>query len=243
MASGPRSSAAFSACPAFQFVAEQDVLAADVVLDREPFGRPFGYGLLLADQADHFAQPGLRHARDGAVIHQHRRSLVAHAGAGRGVHADQAVFRDTPRFQPELLAHGIHQIGIAEHAVGDVVRPEHAVFAALARVEEAVEGGGAADLGTRPADAIGDVRQCCRRKPVQGSWISRRICIRRVPSWPLTGEDLVDDVMVGHDEFLSWLPGSKMRLLHCSIATCLVAPGCFGSTPDQVPNRLTQGNI
>ena len=146
---------------------QQDFGTAHVVLHREPVGRPFGDRCFAADQFGHLIDALQRHAGDGAVVDQQGRALVAHAGAGGGIHADQAVFGNPAGFQPELLAHGVHQVGVAQHAVGDVVRPEHAVLAALARMEEAVEGGRAADLGARPAYAFGDSGQRRRREPVQ----------------------------------------------------------------------------
>ena len=85
--------------------------------------------------------------RDGAIVDQQRRALIAHAGTGSGADTDQAVFGDLARLQPQQLAHLIHQGLAAQHAVGDVVGEQHAVFAVRLQVQERVERGHAFDAG------------------------------------------------------------------------------------------------
>ena len=51
-----------------QGIVEQDVGTPDVVLDMEPFGRPFGERRFSAYELGHPVDALRRHARDGAVI-------------------------------------------------------------------------------------------------------------------------------------------------------------------------------
>ena len=102
---------------------------------------------------------------DGLAIDQHRRALVAQAGAGRGGDADQPVFRHLAGLDPQLAAQGIEQLGVAEHAVGDVVGEQHPVAAHRAGVEKTVEAGDALDPGAGDVEPRRDAGQDRGRQP------------------------------------------------------------------------------
>jgi hypothetical protein len=67
--------------------------------------------------------------RQRPAIDQQRRPLIAHAGARGGIDADQPVLGNLAPFDPQLVAQAIQQFDAAQHAVGDVVREEHAITA------------------------------------------------------------------------------------------------------------------
>ena len=145
---------------------QQHVGAADMVLHLEPFGRPLRHRHAAADQRGH-----LRHARgiqpgdDLVVVDQQRRALVAQAGAGGGVHADQPVLADAAGRHAQAAAQVGHQRLAAEQTVGDVVAEQDAVLAHRLGVEEAVEAGHALHLGQRQAQAGGHLGQRRARQP------------------------------------------------------------------------------
>jgi hypothetical protein len=103
--------------------------AADVVVDLEVFGGPQLERALLADQFGDLVDAPVAELADGAAIDEHRRALVAQAGAGGGGDADQAVLGQVAGLDPQLAAQGVQQLGVAEHAVGDVVGEQHPVAA------------------------------------------------------------------------------------------------------------------
>ena len=107
-------------------------------------------------------------ARDGDVVDQHRRPLIAHAGAGRRVDADEAVLGGLAAFDPELPAHVLEELHVAQHPVGDVVAEQHPVAAARLRVQERIEAGDAFDLGARQAHDLLHPVDRLRRNPVAG---------------------------------------------------------------------------
>jgi hypothetical protein len=88
-----------------------------------------------------------------------RRTLVAHAGARRGVHADQAIFGNLAALDPQLVAQTVEQFAATQHAVGDVVREQHAVAADRRQMEKRVETGDALDARARQAGRPSDRRQ------------------------------------------------------------------------------------
>jgi hypothetical protein len=146
------------------FGREQGIAATDIVVDAEVFGRPVGERRLranqLADALDALArQPGQRLAID-----QQRRPLIAHAGARRGVDADQPVFGDLAALDPQLVAQPVEQFAAAQHAIGDVVREQHPVATGWRQMEERVETGDAFDLRPRQPERPGDGGQRRRRQ-------------------------------------------------------------------------------
>jgi hypothetical protein len=60
---------------------EQRVAAADVVVDLEVFGGPQVERALLADQLGDLVDAPVAELADGPAIDEHRRALVAQAGA------------------------------------------------------------------------------------------------------------------------------------------------------------------
>ena len=115
---------------------EQDVGAPDVVFDLEISRRPFGKRHLVADQLGDFVDALLGHAANGVVIDHHARALVAQAGAGRLADADQAILGDLAAFDPQVVAQAFHHCPVALHAVGNVVRKQHPIFAARLGINE-----------------------------------------------------------------------------------------------------------
>jgi hypothetical protein len=109
-----------------------------------------------------------RHVRNRPAVHQDRRPLVAHPGAGGHVDRHQAVFRGATALDPELLAHQVQQRLVAEHAVGDVVREQHPVAAGGFEVQEAVEARDALEPRARQADSLRNARNHRGREPAAG---------------------------------------------------------------------------
>ncbi len=147
---------------------QHDVLAADVVVDPEEFRRPRRHRGRGANQLADRVDARLRQTGDCDVVDEHRRSLVAHSGAGRGVDADEAVLGDLPALDPELPAHVLEQLHVAQHPIGDVVAEQHPIPAARLRVQERIEAGDAFDLGARQAHDFLHPVDGFRRDPVAG---------------------------------------------------------------------------
>ena len=70
---------------------QQRAGAPDIVLDVEKLGRPVVERRARLDQLGDRVDSRCVETRDGDVVDQHRRPLVAHAGAGGQIDADEAV--------------------------------------------------------------------------------------------------------------------------------------------------------
>ena len=128
---------------------EQDVTTLDVVRHLEPFGWPIADGYAAANEVRHLVDPVDSQAGDRTAVREQGWPLVAHAGARCGAHAHQSILGKPAWFEPELLAQGTHQPGVAEHTVSDVVREQQPVFACRLGVEKTVEARRALDPHTR----------------------------------------------------------------------------------------------
>jgi hypothetical protein len=84
---------------------------------------------------------------------------------------------------PQLAAQGVEQLGVAEHAVGDVVGEQHPVAADRLRVQEAVEAGDAFDPRPRQAEGRGDVGEGGGGSQPSICWAWMRICSSSVAWW------------------------------------------------------------
>ena len=76
---------------------QQGLAPADIVLDPEQLGRPFVERRPRLHQIADLVDPAHRQARNGAIVGQQRRALVAHAGVGGQIDAHQAVGRHLRR--------------------------------------------------------------------------------------------------------------------------------------------------
>ena len=132
-----------------QRVVEQDVGAADVVVDGEQLARPLRHRQFLQHQFGDLVEPFAAQARNRPAVRQQRRTLVAQAGAGGGVDRNQAVLGDMAALRPQFVAQVGEQILVAQHAVGDVVGEQQPVLAGRFGMQEAVEADDAFDAGAR----------------------------------------------------------------------------------------------
>ena len=139
--------------------AKQDVAPPDVVLDREELRRPVVKRHFAADQLADAVDAFDRQSGQRTAIDERCRPLVAHAGAGRGIDADQAILGGLAALEPELVAQPLAQIDAAEHAVGDVVREQESISAGRGGVQEGIEAGDALHMGPREFQFPGDRRQ------------------------------------------------------------------------------------
>ena len=96
-----------------ELAAEQHVLAPHLVLDPEVFARPSRERDLVADQFADFVHALPVKAGDRVIVHQQRRSLVAHAGAGGSIHAHQTILRRFAALDPQLFAHALQQFHVS----------------------------------------------------------------------------------------------------------------------------------
>ena len=122
-----------------QRLGKQQAGAADIVLDVEKLGRPARDRLAGPDEIDDRVDARLVEPDDRDVVHEQRRTLIAHAGAGGEIDADPPIRRGLAAPQPESVEHALKQRLIAGHPVGDVVRKQYAILAARAVVEERIE--------------------------------------------------------------------------------------------------------
>jgi hypothetical protein len=99
------------------------------------------------------------------VVDQECRALVAQAGAGGLVHADQAVGAQPTGRHAQTAAEVGHQDLAAEQAVGDVVAEQHAVGAHRVGMEEAVEPRHPFHMGQGQAERGGKLAQDVARQP------------------------------------------------------------------------------
>ncbi|SBT05622.1 hypothetical protein ACCAA_260010 [Candidatus Accumulibacter aalborgensis] len=144
------------------------VAAPDVVFDDKILARPVGQRGLRPDQFADTVDPFGRHAGQRLAIDQQRRPLIAHAGAGRRIDADQPVFGDLATFDPQPVAQAIHQLDAAQHAVGDVVREQHAVAPNGGQMKKRVKACNAFDARARQIERPRDDRQRGGRQIAQG---------------------------------------------------------------------------
>ena len=107
--------------------AEQRAGPADIVLDAKEGIGPARERNSRADQVDDLVDPPLGQPRDRDIVDQHRRPLIAHAGAGGEIDADETVRRDLAALDVELIAEAFEQGEAAQHPVGDVVGDQHAI--------------------------------------------------------------------------------------------------------------------
>ena len=100
---------------------QQGLATTNVVVDLEERGRPFPERRADLDEFADLVDPPRRQPRNGEIVDQHRRALVAHPGAGGHVDAHRAISRDLSAPQLQALEHVVEQRRVAEHPVGDVV--------------------------------------------------------------------------------------------------------------------------
>jgi hypothetical protein len=155
------------ASPAGQQHVEQGIAAADVVLDRKYSPGQSSSGTCRPDQFADAVDALGRHAGHRPAVDQQRRPLVAHAGAGSRIDADQPVLGNLAALDPQPVAQAIHQLDAAQHAVGDVVREEHAIATDRLQVEKRVKTGDPLDARARQPDRPGDRGQRRRRQVAQ----------------------------------------------------------------------------
>ena len=127
--------------------------------------RPCVQRALRADQLADLVHARGVEPRDGLAIDQHRRPLIAHAGARGGVHAHQPVFGHPPGRQPQRVAQLRHQRPAAEHLVDDVVGEQHAIPPDRGEVQKTVEAGHAFHPRARQTQGVGHTGDQRRGQP------------------------------------------------------------------------------
>ena len=151
----------------WRFGRQHRVAAPDVVGHHEVLARPLGERHLRPDQLAEAVDALCRHARHCPAVDQQRRALVAHAGAGGGIDADQTILGKLAALDPQFVAQAIQQVAAAQHAVGDVVRKENPIAAHRRQMQERVEAGDSLDACTRHSDRPGDQGQSGGRQVAQ----------------------------------------------------------------------------
>ena len=146
---------------------QQGLAAADVVVDAEQLGRPFVERRPRPHQVADLVDPPHRQARNGAVVDQHRRALVAHAGVGGQIDAHQAVGRHLAALELQPAEHMLEQGDVARHAVGDVVGEQQAVTATRLVVQKRIELQHALHPRARNLQLRRDRLDRFRRNPIQ----------------------------------------------------------------------------
>jgi len=146
---------------------QQDIGAADVADHLEKFTRPLRQWDLPIHQFGDPIQARFVEASERITVHQRRRSLVAHTGAGRRTDCDYSIDAGFTDLDAQPLAKVVQQFAIAEHPVGDVVAEEEVVGTARRGVKEGIEFGDAAHLGRGNVEFLGDPVQGLGRQPGQ----------------------------------------------------------------------------
>ena len=146
---------------------QQRAGAPDIVLDVEKLGRPVVERRARLDQLGDRVDSRFAETRHGEVVDQHRRPLVAHAGARGQIDADEAVGGHLAALDAETAEQTFEQRLIALHPVGDVVGDKQPIGAAGLVIEEGVERHHAFDAVDGNLQPLRNFALGLARKPAQ----------------------------------------------------------------------------
>ncbi len=161
VAAAPRATAAARPSPGCMTAARMRSRRSTWLWIANRFSGHWAQRHLAADERADRADPLRRQPRDGPIVDQQRRPLIAQPGAARACDRHQPVAAHLAQLQPERVQHALAQRVAARHLIGDVVAEPHPKPPLRLRREEAVEPHHALDVGPRHAEArrqLGDRR-------------------------------------------------------------------------------------